>query len=408
MRKGPVFLVFTLILLTLTAAAGCGGSDEGESDSGSGSGSEGGPITIGAAVGLTGVNAVYDQQNMAAAQMAVDEINADGGVLGRDLKLEVVDTRSDREQSGPAALSAIEKGADFMITQCDYDFGAPAALVAQQRKMVAMSCAMSPKFGVQNIGPFAYTVNYSTTEEGAVAAEFSYKELGARTVYILEDTEIAYSQDVCTSFKQAWTDLAGEDSIVGEDTFQNPDPSIATQISRIRSADPPPDLIRVCSYLPGGASALKQIRAAGLDQPIFGSQAMADRGTAKALPGLSDYYWAEYGSIYGDDERAGINDFFDRFAKETGKQATNAYPLMGYSMVQAFAEGIKAADSTDGDAVRKALDQFEDVPLLAGPTTFTPELHINSNRPMVVMEMVDGQPRFNQLMTPENVPPETF
>jgi branched-chain amino acid transport system substrate-binding protein len=402
MATKRTLLSFIVLLAAVMLAVGCGGDDD---DDGGGANSED-PIVIGAAVGMTGVNAVYDQQNMAAARMAVDEINRKGGVLGRKLKLEIVDTRSDREQSGPAAQAAIEKGAEMIITQCDFDFGAPAALVAQRNKMVAMSCAMSPKFGVQNIGPFAYTINYSTTEEGAVAAEFSYNDLGARNVYILEDTEIAYSKDVCTSFEQTWKKLGG--NVVGKDTFQNPDPSIAAQVSRIQSANPKPDLIRICSYLPGGASAIKQIRGAGLDQPIFGSQAMADRGTLAALPNLTDYYWAEYGSIYGDDPRDETNGFFERFAKTTGEQATNAYPIMGYSMVEAFARAVEDADSTDGEEMRQAMDQWEDMDFLVGPTTYTPELHINSNRPMIVMEAVDGKPKFKKQMTPEYVPPETF
>jgi len=207
---------------------------------------KGEPIVIGGAIALSGGFSAYDLQNRVGSEVAVDNLNRAGGALGRPLKYVTEDTKSDRSVGPTVALDLISKGAVALIVQCDFDFGSPAALVAQQKQVPAFSCASSPKFGVQDIGHYAFDVGIPTNEEGAAMAEWSYKNLHARKAYFLVDTSLAYSKDECTSFEQAWRGLPGT-TVVGKDTFSNGDPSIASQITRLRSAKTKPDLIGLCT-----------------------------------------------------------------------------------------------------------------------------------------------------------------
>jgi branched-chain amino acid transport system substrate-binding protein len=393
------------ILLTGFMAAvlvACGGG----SNTGGTSSSQ--PIVIGMAVAQTGGFSAYDLGIIAAAKIEIANLNSHGGVLGRQLQVAIADTKSDRAQGPQAALTVLGQGANLVITQCDFDFGSPAALVALQHNVPAFSCASSPKFGVQDIGPLAFSINFAGNEEAAVAAEYPYKKLGFKTVYILTDPTIAYSKDLGTNFKQVWTGLAGAGSVLGTDTFQNGDPSIDAQITRIKSLSTKPDFIFLSTYLPGGVSAIRQIRAAGLNTPIMTGQAMDDSSWLNAVPNLSDFYAVDYASFYGDDSRSDVNSFFANFQQVTGSAAPNAYPIMGYSMVQLFALAVQKAGSTDGKAVSKALESGSTFNLLVGPTVFSPDLHINDKRPMTIMTIKNGKAAFVTQYTPESVPAPIF
>src|SRR5688572_10869480 len=88
------------------------------------------PIIIGHTGGATGFLSFYDMPIRDGIQLAIDEVNAAGGVLGRQLQLVTSDNQSDISRLESSALDVIEQGAEFVVTTCDYDFGGPAARVA--------------------------------------------------------------------------------------------------------------------------------------------------------------------------------------------------------------------------------------------------------------------------------------
>ena len=89
------------------------------------------------------------------------------------------------------------------------------------------------------------------------------------------------------------------------------------------------------------------------------------------MPDLSNFYVVNYGSKYGDDPDANVNDFFKRFEAKYGKKADVSYGLRGYSAVQAWAEAANKAGSLEGAKVAAVLDTFDKTPLVIGPTTYT-------------------------------------
>ena len=150
----------------------------------------------------------------------------------------------------------------LLLVTGTYDIGAATALPAQPAKIITFSMgAADPKMGTPT-GPYSFTANGAAQSEGILMAEWAYRDKGWRTAFILEDQFIEYTRSGCAGFRAAWRRLAGDDKIVGQDVFRNADPSIAAQITRIRAINPKPDVIFLCSIPPGGASALRQLRAA--------------------------------------------------------------------------------------------------------------------------------------------------
>jgi branched-chain amino acid transport system substrate-binding protein len=346
-----------------------------------------------------------DADTIAGAKLAVEEINAAGGVLGQPIEVVEFDNKSEPPLGADGAVEVIGKGAKAILFPSDFDFGAPGAYVAQQSNVIAFSGASDPKFGVQGVGPLAYSTSNASQAQGALLAEWAFKDKGWKTAYVLLDNTIAYTKSLCASMGTRWKELAGDAALLGEDTFLNPDASIAAQITRITSLPEQPDVIFFCSYAPGGPSAIRQMRAAGINSAILTGESLDGDYWIGTVPDLSNFYVVNYGSKYGDDPDPAVNEFFKRFEAKYGKKADVSYGLRGYSAVQAWAKAAEKAGSLDGDKVAAVLDTFAGEPLVIGPTTYTPELHIQTTRPMTIVGVDQGKFGAVGRFTVESYPP---
>jgi branched-chain amino acid transport system substrate-binding protein len=400
LRHHRLVLVVLFVLGALALGAGCGGDDDDNGSSGSSDKGSGEPIVFGAAGALSGPFSAFDGPALDAAKLQIEQINADGGLLGRKLKYVEADTRSQPEQVQAAGVKVLDEGADVMLASCDFDLGAAAALEAQKKGILSMStCAGSLNFGPKGIGDLAFTMGPAAATHAATMAEFAYNNLKARTAYILLDDTITYEKELCAAFKQRWSELAGADSILGEDTFKQGDASIRGQISRIQRLSSPPDFIYQCSYLPGNAQALRQIRAAGIDIPVLAEQTFDGDSWKEAVPNVSNLYFPATASIYGDDPDPAVNKFFEDFQAKTGSPPPSSLALTGAAAVQAIAIAIDRAKSTDGAKLRDELLKFNNEKLLVGSTTFSPEFHLALAKDTRIMVVENGKTRFEALGT---------
>jgi branched-chain amino acid transport system substrate-binding protein len=349
------------------------------------------PVKIGIVMSYSGWFQPIDASTINGAMLAIKDINAKGGILGSQIQVEKFDNKSEPPLGADGALEVINKGAKAILFPSDFDFGAPGAFVAQQNNVISFSGASDPKFGVKGIGPFAYSISTASQAQGVMLAEWAYHQKGWKKAYVLLDNTIAYTKSLCGSFSKRWKQLGGDAQFVGEDTFLNGDPSIASQASRINGLPAKPDVIMLCSYAPGGPSAIRQLRAAGLDQPIVTGESMDGDYWAGAVPNLSNFYALNFGSFYGDDPDPDVKDFFARYQKEYGQRSDASYSLRGYSEIQAWAKAAETAKSFDADKIAAALDAFKDEKLVVGPTTYSPELHIQVSRPMTLVQSQGGK-----------------
>jgi branched-chain amino acid transport system substrate-binding protein len=348
------------------------------------------PIIVGAAVALSGPIAPYDEGPYKAIQLAIDEVNARGGVLGRPLKLVTSDTKSDISYGATAAQNVIDKGAALVIVTCDYDYGSAAANIANDKGIITFaSCAGDPKFGPDGIGPDAYTMATSSVGEAALMAEWADSK-GFKSAYILLETDTAFDTSFADSFKKRWIKLRGSAALLGEDTFSGEDPQIATQITRLKALPHPPDFILLSAAPPPGVAAVKQLRAANVNQPFLGSDSWDGDYWLRGVPDLGNLYFVTYASMYGTDPRPAMRSFFEAFKTKFGRLPTQSNALTGYSVIEAWVRAVERAKSLDTDKVRRVLDSFKNEPLLVGPTTYTAQTHINNGRDMVVMEIQGG------------------
>jgi branched-chain amino acid transport system substrate-binding protein len=381
-----------LLALTATAAAVLA---VGVSSTASAAGK---PIIFGMPIALTGAINFFDGPFHNGAQLAVNDINKKGGVLGSKLEIVTSDTKSQIPQGTFAAQDVISKGAEFIFPTVDFDYGGAATRVASQHHLISMTQVGDPRYGLKGLGPLVFNIYQATPTEGATISEFM-SEKGWKRPYLLTDTGLNYTKTLCQYVKQSW-----HGTIAGEATFANSDPSIASQVARMKAANP--DVIVLCSYPPGGATAARQIRAAGLKVPIVGGVTMEGTYWLGSDPGENNFYALAGGVVRGDPNpvRARI---FAEYKATFGKLPpfSNAV-LSGYSVVQAITMAIEKAHSTSTDAVKAQLEKFRNVALASGPTTWTPTCHVSLGRPYVIVKFTHGNPIPHYVTTvrPKSIP----
>lgn len=367
---------------------------------------KGKPIIIGAAIAKTAFLAPFDVPPTVAAQIAIKTINAKGGVLGRPLKMIFSDTKSVQAAGASAAQDVISRGAGpLIVASCDFDFSSAAVTTATSKGLLAFSeCAGSTRFATAGLGPLAFTFGIPDIVDATNGANFAYNNLHFRKAYVLEDTLIEYTKRVSTYFQEKWKTMPGA-TVVGTDTFVNSDPSIASQIAKIKAANPQPDFIFLGSLTPGGASAVRQIRAAGINLPIVAGEGMEGVFWQSAIPNLSNFYYTAFASLVGDDPRPAVNALVKQYTKIAGAPKISSL-IEGMRYIYAFATAANAAHSLNATAIAKQLQKYNGKVLPPGiPTYFNSTWHVDLKSPEVIMKVMNGKNSYVKFGDSSGEPP---
>lgn len=349
-------------------------------------------IVIGMATAQSGWMQAYDKPAREAALIRIDEINAAGGLMGKQIRVVEADTKTDRAEGAKAGLEVLDGGAEMVVVSCDYDFGAPAALAAQAAgKISFFLCAESIKAGIPGVGPDSFSASVLAAVQGATMAEWSYEKKDARTFYVLLDTWIEYNKGICDGFDWMAPRLADAE-VVGRDTFVNDDASVAAQITRIRSLEKEPDAIMLCSVMPGAASVIKQIRAAGINSMILNGSGVDGSYWLDSVPDLSNFYVPVQGSVYGDDPDPAVEAFNVAYEEKFGARPATQYTYPGYVLIDVWAKAAERAGTIETKAVVAELEKMTNEPTIFGPRTFNSELHHQNQARYHISEVNNGKP----------------
>lgn len=382
--------------------AGCGSSGDNGSDS-DGEGGSSDPIKIGMVMGFTGATNGFDGPVINGVKVAVEEYNENGGIDGRPIELIESDTKSDIKQVPAAAQSALDQGAEIIITSCDYDFGGPAAREATKAGKFAIGCAGDPLYGREGLGELTFnTLGPTSVEAGVISA--TAEEQGWKNAFLLQDTTIQYSKRGCDYIEESLKQTGV--GIAGKETFLNSDSSISPQVSALKSSDA--DVVVLCSYIPGATSAVRQIRAAGIDLPIIAMVGGDGRVIAGGVKNLNDYYYLSVGSIRSHSPNKRQREFGEAYDELTNGGLANApdgQPLMGYAAVETIAKAVEGAGSTEGQSMAEVVQQFDEEELITGPTSYSEECHLPYDRPFALAAVENSKERIiEERVAPINVP----
>src|SRR5262249_44146671 len=247
MRKG-IAVLGALVTAVVAVAAVAVGTAAGER-------SASGSILIGISAAKTGILAPYDLQAGQLFQMRINQINKAGGVLGKQINVEWIDTKSDKPTAAANANELIAKGAVAIVATCDFDFSFPAINAPRAKKVPGIAlCASSPKVATPAIvGPYGGSMGLGSDAEGTTMAEWMHaKKPEFKRVYIFKDNSLEYSKATADYFKARWLSLGGK--VCGEDTFVGgPNLDLSSQVTRLRGKVSGCDAIFDGSWQPYGS-----------------------------------------------------------------------------------------------------------------------------------------------------------
>lgn len=397
-------LAASSVAALLLVTAGCGSSDAGSG----GDSASGDTITIGFALSQSGNMAPFDVEPGNAAQLRIKEINADGGIDGKQIKVVSKDVRSDPDTVGTAATELVADGIDLLVTPCDFDLSAPGAAVAQAAKIPAISiCAGDPKMADSTtLGDYVFSANAGSDVEGATGAAWADAQ-GWKKAYLLQDESIEYTKSAGRYFQAEFEDLGG--TVVGDDAFPGGDNvNISSQAARLKGLADQPDFVYVASWNPGGATAIRQLREAGVTLPVVGPAAL-DGQVLLDIVGdeAKDVYYTGFACyVYctGADS-ADLDTFVADYKKAYGSDPASSYALLGYNMVSAIAEAMGDATSLSGEDLKAALESESPVKTPIGDVQyFSKTCHKIIDMPLSVVKVADGAMTFVGQQTVDSIP----
>jgi branched-chain amino acid transport system substrate-binding protein len=407
-RLTPLALIATVLLALVLVAAGCGDDDD---DGGGGGGeettAEKGPIMVGAAIDQTKLMKFFDGPALAAAQIRADQINAEGGVDGRNIEFQVQNTRLDPARTKAAAVDLIDQGADIMWVTCDVDWATPST----QEGIQAGLLTVAPCIGTDQMGPkrfgedgkLAFSYGNVAQDEGAALAELANQK-GWKSANVVTDKSIAYTQNVCQAFEQRFTDLGGE--IAGKESFTEGDGTINNVVSSVN--DSQADTIAICATTQQDLPAfVSGVRGGGNDTPIIGPWSIDGAFWLPKNPKVANnIYVITYASVYGDDPDPEVRELIAELKKAGAPPATGGF-VTGAAAVDGIVEAIRDNNgSTDGTKLAETTEGFDGLGTVSGSVSFSPEFHTAFGREYRVIEIKNGKPRFTG--TVEAGEPVTF
>lgn len=385
----PLAIVLSISLAVLT---GCGSGND------SNTSADGLPkeIVIGAAIGKSGYLVPYDA-NIAAVEQLVKETNARGGIDGSKIRVISVDNRSEAQQQPVAVQELVEDGADVLLVSCEAPIAAAGAPIAEEHNKLSFTlCASEPGFGPPYTGRLSFSANRSLISEAAVRATFLWQR-GFRHPFELRDTSILLGEVDQFGFQETWEHLGGK--LAGQADFKNEDLSIASQIAEIKRSGA--DSINLSSYPPGGASAIKQVRAAGIDLPITTPSAFDGTFWLKGVPDTKNVYATLSGSAY-DPTDAQTAKLFKTLKRAGVNIDVSGNLLPAYAAGQLILDAIRETGTVDGAKLATALEA-KPHPTVMGPLSYTRDNHLPSGS-WYIYEYPDRKPKLLERVKPAYAP----
>ncbi|WP_050697286.1 ABC transporter substrate-binding protein [Anaeromassilibacillus senegalensis] len=349
--KKRLLAMFLAAAMMLTAVTGCGG-DQGGAGNG---GSEDGDIKIGGLAPLTGDVSVYGIAVDNGVQIAIHDIGANGGVLGRDIHYIMYDEKGDATEAVNAYNKLVQS--DKVVAIIGDVTSKPTLAVAQQavKDKIPMITASGTAENITATGENIFRACFIDPFQGELMASYAAKKLGKKTAAVIYDISDDYSKGLYESFEAAAKDLGLE--VVQVEGYSKGTVDFKAQLTNIKSKNP--DVIFLPVYYQDVALIAVQAKELGITAQFLGADGwdgvtgQVDVSNMDAVNGA--YFCSQY-SAQSDDPK--MQEFLKKYKELYGTDASQ-FAVLGYDAMMMLAQAINEAGSTDSAAITKALAEID-------------------------------------------------
>jgi branched-chain amino acid transport system substrate-binding protein len=355
-----------------------------------------GPILIGHFGSLTGSEATFGKSTDNGIKLAIEEVNAAGGVningTKRQVKLISEDTEGKPEKAGPVVTKLITKDKVIAVLgEVASSVSLAGAPICQQYG-VPMITPSSTNPDVTKKGDMIFRVCFIDPFQGLACAKFAHNDLKATKVAMLYDQASAYSVGLKDEFAKAFKGMGGQ--VVSEQAYSKGASDFNAQLARIRESSP--DVIFVPGYYTDVANVAIQARKLGMTMPLLGGDGWDSEDLAKnagkAIEG------SFYSNHYAPDQPTPeIQEFVSKYKAKFGG-TPDGLAALGYDAARLLFQRMEAAKSLKGKELRDAIASTKDFKGVTGV------ISINADRdavkPAVIVEMKNGVPVWRATINP--------
>lgn len=388
MKKKLVFLFASVFLLTACSAGpnGGGGASTGGGDSDAGNKQEGDTIKVGLNLELSGAVAGYGTQEEEGAELAVEKINEDGGILGKEVELVKKDNKSDNNEAATTTANlTTNDGIVAMIgpaTSGAVKAAIPNVTKAQVPMITPSGTDDSITVSNDQVQDYVFRSCFQDSFQGVILAKYATDNLEAEKAAIFGDN----SSDYATGLTKAFTDeYDGE--IVAQENFTKGDKDFQAALTKLKKADF--DVLYVPGYYEEAGLIIKQAREMGIEQPIIGADGFGDEKMIQLAgeENVSDVFYTGHFSTLApanDTVEPFIEDFNEKYDKEP-----STFNALSYDAMLMIKEAIENEDSADSADIAKGLAELKDFVGVTGNISIDKD-H-NPEKPLVVVGFTDGK-----------------
>jgi branched-chain amino acid transport system substrate-binding protein len=404
MRKLRVLSLLTIVALLLAACAGAPpaaapapAATEAAAGGEAAAVPTGEPIKIGAMYNVTGGMSSIDEPGLNGFKLKAKEINDAGGVLGRPIEVVAIDGKTDQTAVTNAVSEMIDVHQVVAIGGLnDSTYALAAGPLAQTAGVPFVTAGATLPTLPDQVGDYFFMVPFGDDTQAFAVAEYAMSDLNGKSAWMLVDQAYDFTTALATFFKQRWTEKGG--TIALEDTYQSGDTDFSAQIARLKELDPQPDVLFVSAIPNEAGITTKQIREAGLTQPILSGDGFDTPLIAEVAGDMADaVYYSTHASLDNPDPK--VQNFVAAYEKEYGRRPENAFAALGYDAMGVIADAIQRAGAADPAAIRDALGGTEGYQAVTGTISY-PEGQRKPSKAVTIIQVQDGVYSFAAELTP--------
>lgn len=339
-------------------------------------------VRIGVFMSLTGTTANFGISSVNGIRMAAEEVNAAGGINGKQIELLVQDDRSDASEAATIVTKFVTQDQVHAILGEVASSRSIAAAPIAQNAQIPMLTPSSTNPEVTKKGDFIFRSCFIDPVQGAAIAQFAAKSLNAKTAAIMVDRKNDYSTGLEKVISETFTRMGGK--IVGTTSYQEGDQDFNAQLTSLKGANP--EVIFVPGYYNDVGLIAKQARDKGITVPLVGGDGW-DSAQLYAIGGsaLNGSYFTNHYSPYDTDPKVEkfVNDYKAKY-----NTIPDALAATAYDAAHIMFDAIKRSKSLNGPDIRDALAATKDFPGVTGTVTFNEQR--DAVKPIVMIEIKDG------------------
>ena len=351
------------------------------------------PIKIGHYGSLTGKDAAFGVATRKGVLLAVEEINAKGGVLGRPLAYLVEDIQSKQGESATAVKKLISRDKVVAVIGANASANSLEAAPVCQNAKIPMMAISSTNPRVTEVGDYIFRICFIDPFQGAVLAKFAHTSLKAKRLALLTAVNSPYSVGLSAVLREDFAARGGE--IVGEQKYNEGEKDFRAQLTALRPTKP--DVVAVTGFYTEAALICLQARALGIDVPFIGGDGWeAPQLIALGGKAVEGTYYSTYFSAENDAPE--VRAFVQKFRTRWNQEVPEAVSALGYDAMYLIAAALTRAGSTQGGPLRDAIAATKDFPGVTGRTTIDEKR--NSAKAAVMLTVKNGRSQFFEAVTP--------